>query len=182
MGSPGWVRSRAWIWLFSSMPMRLQAVLLPDAVHRALVNPLFLCHRPGAPVSLAIRLALQSGFDHPLRQTGLGLASPPLRHFPQALRPLGDKSLPPEPARVPIHPELLSALCLKCRRMIAAGSFRHESPSFRAISSLGLDGVITYPGVLRSGSSSVAALADEVFVHAASRALAPAMGDGKGTG
>jgi hypothetical protein len=33
---------------------------------------------------------------------------------------------------------------LKCRRMIAAGSFRHGSPSFQAISSLVMDGVATY--------------------------------------
>src|SRR5271155_871867 len=43
---------------------------------------------------------------------------------------------------------------LKCRRMIAAGSLRHISPSFQAISSLGLDGVATYPVVSRSGASS----------------------------
>jgi hypothetical protein len=40
-------------------------------------------------------------------------------------------------------------------QQIAAGSLRHGSPSFQAISSLGLDGVATYPVVLRSGASSV---------------------------
>jgi hypothetical protein len=48
---------------------------------------------------------------------------------------------------------------LECRRMIAAGSLRHKSPSFQAISSLGLDGVATYPVVSRSGASSVASVA-----------------------
>src|SRR5258708_39112110 len=42
----------------------------------------------------------------------------------------------------------------KCRRMIAAGSLRHGSPSFQAISSPVMNGVATYPVVLKSGSSS----------------------------
>src|ERR1019366_2859860 len=44
---------------------------------------------------------------------------------------------------------------LKYRRMIAAGSLRHGSPSFQAISSLVMDGVATYPVASRSGASSV---------------------------
>src|SRR5258708_15511395 len=43
---------------------------------------------------------------------------------------------------------------LKCRRMIAAGSLRHGSPSFQAISSPVMNGVSTYPLVSKSGSSS----------------------------
>src|SRR5271155_1904182 len=50
---------------------------------------------------------------------------------------------------------------LECRRMIAAGSLRHKSPSFQAISSLGLDGVATYPVVSRSGASSLDVSAGE---------------------
>src|SRR5271168_3855905 len=42
----------------------------------------------------------------------------------------------------------------KCRRMIAAGSLRHGSPSFQAISSPVMNGVATYPVVSKSGSSS----------------------------
>src|SRR5450755_3909908 len=43
---------------------------------------------------------------------------------------------------------------LKYRRMIAAGSLRHGSPSFQAISSLVMNGVATYPVASKSGSSS----------------------------
>jgi hypothetical protein len=38
--------------------------------------------------------------------------------------------------------------------MIAAGSLRHGSPSFQAISSLVMSGVATYPVVSKGGASS----------------------------
>ncbi len=43
----------------------------------------------------------------------------------------------------------------KGRRVIAAGSLRHGSPSFQAISSPVMSGVSTYPGVSKSGASSL---------------------------
>jgi hypothetical protein len=56
-------------------------------------------------------------------------------------------------------------LGLKCRRMIAAGSFRDDPSPFQAIPSLVVDGVPTYPVVSRSGASStlLAFLVRKVF-------------------
>src|ERR1700682_5222198 len=53
----------------------------------------------------------------------------------------------------------------KCRRMIAAGSLRHGSPSFQAISSPVMSGVAAYPVVSRSGASSTSTLARQLLLE-----------------
>lgn len=50
--------------------MRLELMILPDAVHRVFADALGLGQRTGAPVGCPGRLGLQSGFHHPSHPLG----------------------------------------------------------------------------------------------------------------
>src|SRR5476651_2071075 len=82
---------------------------LPDPIHGGFAHALGFGHRAAAPVSGPGRLGLQGGVDNllDLFRSYSGLASPSFGHFPQTIRSLADKALPPQSHSLEIEVHVL---------------------------------------------------------------------------